>query len=46
MADDGFLSFLFGMKAAEARQRYDLRVDKVDQWYIYVEVIPRQRRQG
>ena len=41
VTDDGFLSFLLGMKAADARERYDLRLVKDDQWYIYVEVIPR-----
>src|SRR5262249_36785955 len=41
VADDNFLSFLFGMKAEEAKRRYDLRVVKEDQWYIYVEVQPR-----
>lgn len=41
IADDGFLAFLFGMKAAEARERYDLRLVKEDQWYVYVEILPR-----
>lgn len=40
-ADDGFLAFLFGMKAADALQRFDLRLVKVDQWYVYVEIYPR-----
>ena len=39
--DDNFLSFLFGMKADEARRRYDLRLVKEDQWYIYIEIHPR-----
>jgi TIGR03009 family protein len=41
VADDSFLSFLFGMKAEEARRRYDLRLVKEDQWYIYVEILSR-----
>jgi TIGR03009 family protein len=41
VADDNFLSFLFGMKADEARRRYDLRLVKEDQWYIYIEIFPR-----
>jgi TIGR03009 family protein len=41
VADDNFLSFLFGMKAEEARRRYDLRLVKEDQWYIYIEILPR-----
>ncbi len=40
-ADDGFLSFLFGMKAEEAKRRYDLKLVKEDQWWIYLEIIPR-----
>jgi TIGR03009 family protein len=41
VADDSFLSFLFGMKAAEARRRYDLKLDREDQYYIYVNITPR-----
>jgi len=41
VSDDNFLSFLFGMKAEQAKQRYDLRLVKEDQWYIYIEVLPR-----
>jgi TIGR03009 family protein len=41
VAEDSFLSFLFGMKAEEAKRRYDLRMVKEDQWYVYVEVLPR-----
>lgn len=42
VADDNFLSFLFGMKAEEARKRYDLRLAKEDQHYIYIEIFPMQ----
>jgi TIGR03009 family protein len=41
VGDDNFLSFLFGMKAEEAKRRYDLRLDREDQYYIYVKVFPR-----
>jgi TIGR03009 family protein len=41
VADDNFLTFLFGMKADEARKRYDLKLAKEDKWYIYIEVVPR-----
>jgi TIGR03009 family protein len=41
VADDNFLSFLFGMKAEEARRRYELKLVKEDQWYIYLEILPR-----
>lgn len=41
LPDDNFLSFLFGMKAEEARRRYDLRLVQEDQYYIYIEITPR-----
>jgi TIGR03009 family protein len=41
VADDNFLSFLFGMKAEEAKRRYDLKFVKEDQYYFYVEILPR-----
>jgi len=43
IADDNFLSFLFGMKAVEAKSRYDLKLvgDGNDKFYIYLEVQPR-----
>lgn len=41
VSDDNFLSFLFGMKAEEAKKRYDMRLVKEDQYYIYIEVLPR-----
>lgn len=42
MGDDSFLSFLFGMKAAEAKARYDLKLLNTDQYYYYVGVTPRR----
>jgi TIGR03009 family protein len=41
IADDNFLSFLFGMKAEEAKRRYDLKLIKEDQYYAYVGINPR-----
>jgi len=38
---DNFLSFIFGMKAEEAKRRYDLQLVKEDQWYVYLEIKPR-----
>jgi TIGR03009 family protein len=40
-AQNDFLSFFFGMKADEAKQRYDLKLVKEDQYYIYIEVLPK-----
>jgi TIGR03009 family protein len=41
VADEGFLAFMFGMRAKEARTRFDLRLAKEDRYYIYVDVVPR-----
>src|SRR5262249_27160815 len=44
VADDNFLSFLFGMRAEEAKRRYELKLVKgppEDQWYYYIEILPR-----
>jgi TIGR03009 family protein len=41
VSDDNFLSFLFGMKAEEAKRRYDLTLVKEDQYYIYIMIVPR-----
>ncbi|MBM4068173.1 MAG: hypothetical protein FJ271_04420 [Planctomycetes bacterium] len=45
VADDNFVSFLFGMKAAEARKRYQLTLvppPANDKWYYYVKIQPIQ----
>lgn len=39
--DDNLLSFLFGMKAEEAKRRYDLKLVQEDKWWIYLEIVPR-----
>jgi TIGR03009 family protein len=41
LPQDSFLPFLKGMKADEARARYDLTLKKEDQWWIYVQITPR-----
>ncbi len=41
VAEDNLLSLLFGMKAAEAKGRYNLKLAKEDQYYIYVDIAPR-----
>ena len=39
--NNDFLSFFFGMKATEAKLRYDLKLVKEDQHYFYLEVQPK-----
>lgn len=39
---DGFLDLLFGMKAEDVRKRYTLTLAKEDQWYVYVDVVPKE----
>jgi TIGR03009 family protein len=41
VAEDNFLSFLFGMKAEEAKRRYNLKLAKEDKNYVYVDISPR-----
>jgi TIGR03009 family protein len=41
VADEGFLGLLFGMKSEEAKKRYTLTLAKEDQWYVYVDIAPR-----
>jgi TIGR03009 family protein len=38
--ENNLLSLLFGMKAEDAKRRYDLKA-KEDTWYIYVDISPR-----
>jgi TIGR03009 family protein len=42
VADEGFLAFMFGMRAQEARRRYELKLAREDRFYVYVDVTPRQ----
>jgi TIGR03009 family protein len=41
VAEDNLLSLLFGMKAADAKRRYELKLAKEDTYYIYVDIAPR-----
>jgi len=41
VADDSFLTFIFGMKAEEAKSRYNLNLDKEDQYYSYISITPK-----
>src|SRR5262249_46691374 len=46
VADDNLLSFLFGMKAEEAKKRYELTVLQPppnDKWYYYILIKPRAK---
>jgi TIGR03009 family protein len=43
LAEDNSLAFLFGMKATEAKARYDLKLHNVDANYIYVDVTPKNQ---
>jgi TIGR03009 family protein len=46
--EDNFLSFLMGMKAAEALQRYQLALlpgtPETEKWYYYIRVLPREQK--
>ncbi|HEY7326359.1 MAG TPA: TIGR03009 domain-containing protein [Gemmataceae bacterium] len=39
--ENNLLSLLFGMKADDAKRRYELKLDKEDANYIYVQIAPR-----
>lgn len=41
VAEDSFMSLLFGMRAEDTMKRYDLRIAMEDQWYIYLDILPR-----
>jgi len=41
VAEDNFLSFLFGMKAEEAKRRYELKLENQDQHWVYIRIYPR-----
>ena len=41
VADDSFLTFLFGLKAEEAKRRYGMKLFKEDSYYAYIDVVPR-----
>jgi TIGR03009 family protein len=39
--ENNLLSLLFGMKAEDAKRRYELKLAKEDTYYIYVDIVPR-----
>jgi TIGR03009 family protein len=41
VADDSLMSLMFGMRAEEAKRRYDLKIAKEDMNFIYVDIAPR-----
>jgi TIGR03009 family protein len=41
VAQDNVMAFMFGMRAADAKQRYDMKLAKEDQYYIYIDILPR-----
>jgi TIGR03009 family protein len=41
-SEDSFMPFLSGMKADDARKRYEIKLTKDDENYIYLEIVPRQ----
>ena len=41
VGEDSFLGFLFGMKAVDAKKNYDLKLYKVDAYYVYIDVAPK-----
>jgi TIGR03009 family protein len=41
VAQDNVMGFMFGMRAKDATQRYDMKLAKEDQYYIYIDILPR-----
>ncbi len=41
VSDDNFLSFLFGMKGQDAKERYQLTLTPSDQYYHYLFILPK-----
>lgn len=39
--NDNFFNFLFGFKAADALQRFDMKLIKQDQWWLYIQIEPK-----
>ncbi len=44
LADDNLIALLFGVKATEARRRYELKLTSDDKFYIYVSITPRAQQ--
>ena len=43
MPDDNFLG-MFGLRVEDAKRRYNLKLAKQDDFYIYIDILPRFRR--
>lgn len=41
IADDNIFTMMFGMRADDARRRYDMKLANEDQYYLYIMVIPK-----
>jgi hypothetical protein len=41
VGDNASTGLLFGMKAEEAKRRYEMTLYKVDAHYVYVDIVPR-----
>ena len=41
VAQDNVMAFMFGMRAVDARKRYEMKLAKEDQYYIYIDIMPR-----
>jgi TIGR03009 family protein len=47
VSDENFLSFMFGMKAEDAKKRFNLQITKDkenDPYYVYIDIQPREDR--
>ena len=41
VAQDNVMGFMFGMRAVDAQRRYEMKLAKEDQYYIYIDIQPR-----
>jgi TIGR03009 family protein len=41
VADDNIFTMMFGMRAGEARRRYEMKLANEDEYYLYIMVTPR-----
>src|SRR5205823_4904579 len=41
VAQDNVMAFMFGMKALDAKSRYDMKLAKEDTYYIYIDIQPK-----
>jgi TIGR03009 family protein len=43
VADDSVLSLMFGMPAAEVKKRFEMKLAKEDDWYVFIDITPRSK---